>query len=761
MSDTTANPDALPQAEPALPEDVVVVNPRKQATEHRVAEISSLLSALEEAALESGLSARPPVPVGAFENKHENQLMQVRLGIANSLFTSLRHKHAPTAEHSLRVALGCSSWAAHVELDDETRDSLELAALMHDIGKMGLPDNVLSKPSRLNTDEIVRLSQHREIGVEILTNCCTSERILDAVRYAGVRFEGHNSHLSKKGVDMPLEARMIAIVDAFDAMTVDQVSLPGRTREKAIQELLEYAGKQFDPDLVSEFVDLLSQDQDVLSTQAAAKWLSELNNRNSQLPWEFNGNVDGSGGDRGKSSHELFEQKLLDSMYDGVVFVDFHGKIMLWSKGAERMTGVSSSAAVSRVLAPSLLDMCNEGGHRISDESCPIAKCIRTNTQIRQRLFVLGRQGEHVAINLHAIPVQGLDGTVEGATVIFHDAQPEASLQEKCLALHAEVTRDPLTKVANRAEFDRMQALFIETHRQGTLPCSLIMTDIDHFKSINDTFGHQAGDEAIIALANLLSEMCRSGDIVARYGGEEFAILCADCNNADAARRAEQIRKRLSETNMACLGNKNLTASFGVTELQTGDSCETMLRRADQALLMAKEQGRNRVVQLGNGMEKEQPKRRWWNFGYLRGKPVLEKTITTAVPIDVAIEKLKGFVSDHRAKIVSTKEESVELEVSSETIAHNRRKGDRHVVFRVEMKFGEEHVERSNNIGFAAGQYAQTRIELVIRPKNSRVRRQSDTAERARLVLQSIKAYLMAKEIGEGDDQEAVMGAAE
>lgn len=732
---------------PVPPAAATKKSARQSATESRVAEISSLLSALEEAASESGLSARKRAEASAPKAKHENRLVQVRLGIANGLFTALRFKHAPSAEHSLRVALGCSSWAHFANLDDETRDTVELAALLHDLGKIGVPDGVLLKPSRLNTEEMVSVSQHREMGLEILANCCSSERLIDAVRYAGVRFDGLHSDLPLKGTDIPLEARMIAIVDAFDSMTTDHVYRPARSRERALSELFECAGKQFDPALVKQFVEALSQRQDLLSSQVAARWLSDLNNRAVGLPWHFVEGAPQIKVERGRDPRSLFEQKLLDSMYDGVVFVDNQSRICMWSKGAERMTGVSANAATGRVFVPSLLDMCNQGSRRIPDDACPVAKSIRTNAQLRQRLFVLGRQGEHVAIDLHAIPVQAVDGTVQGATVLLHDAQPEASLEEKCEALHAEVTKDPLTKVANRAEFDRMQALFIEAHQQAGLPCSLIMTDIDHFKSVNDTYGHQAGDEAIISMANLLTSMCRSGDLVARYGGEEFAVLCADCNNSDAARRAEEIRKKLCETAHGCLGNKRFTASFGVTELQAGDTSETMLRRADRALLMAKEQGRNQVVQLGNGMEPEKTKRKWWTFGFstFRAQPVVQTTLTTAVPIDIAIEKLKGFVSDHQAKIVATRENSVELEVSSEHVAHNRRKGDRHVTYRVEMQFGEERVERKNNAGFANGEYAQTTIKVEIRPKRSRSRR-SDVADRARLLLQSLKAYLMAKE---------------
>ncbi len=756
MEDTTSHSpetskpvDALPAIAPACEKPS-----RQLATENRVAEISSLLSSLEEAASESGLIARPAAPSRLKNVQHENRLVQVRLGIASSLFTALRHKHPQSAAHSLRVALGCSSWALFANFDDATRDAVELAALLHDVGKIGVLDSILLKPSRLTQEEKSAVAQHREYGLEILSDCCGSERVLDAVRYAGVRYDGQNSALPAQGDDIPLEARMISIVDAFDSMTTDHVYRPARSRERALNELFECAGKQFDPVLIKQFVEMLSQHQDALSSQVAQRWLGELSKQISQLPWQEKTNAPASDGQKPtltltKEPRPLFEQKLIDAMHDGVVFVDSQAKVCMWSKGAERLTGVSSGAVIGRVFAPSLLDLCNHADRRIPDEDCPVAKALLTNTQLRQRLLVMGRQGKHVATDLHAIPVQAADGTVQGVTVLLHDAQPEATLEEKCEALHAEVTKDPMTKVANRAEFDRMQALFIEAHQQAQQPCSLIMVDIDHFKSVNDTYGHQAGDEAILAMASLLSSMCRSGDLVARYGGEEFAVLCADCSNADAASRAEQIRKKLAETQLACLGNKRITASFGVTELQSGDTSESMLRRSDRALLMAKEHGRNQVVQLGNGMEQKMVKKKWWNFGSLRSQPVLRSTLTTAVPIDIAIEKLRGFVSDHQAKIATTSENMVELEVSSETVSLDRRKADRHITFRVELEFHEDRMKQTNRLGLATSEQVQTRVELTIRPKRAKRGRKSDRAERARLILQSIKAYLMAKESDE------------
>jgi diguanylate cyclase (GGDEF)-like protein len=382
----------------------------------------------------------------------------------------------------------------------------------------------------------------------------------------------------------------------------------------------------------------------------------------------------------------------------------------------------------------------------VANEDCPIAHAISTGVQWLGRVSVMGRQGRHVAVDLHAIPVRSNDGVIHGATVLLHDVSSETSLEEKCQALHAQVAKDPMTQVANRAEFDRMLNSFVAAHQESNLPCSLVMCDLDHFKRINDTHGHQAGDAAIITFASLLKSMCRSGDLVARYGGEEFAILCADCTNAAAARKAESIRKALSEVKHADLGNESFTASFGVTELQAGDTPETMLRRADRALLQAKDQGRNQVVQLGDGMVEEKVKRSWWPFQTWGGSALVEATLVTMVPIEVAVQKLRGFIADQNAKIVKTSENELQLSVTDAHTMSTRRQTDRAVTFLIQLKLSQRHAERSNSHGLAAGAYVETQIEVVIRPRRDRDRRRDATMEKARRLLGSLKSYLMARE---------------
>ncbi len=717
----------------------IPVAPAPTATE-QVNEISTLLHSLDELAAESGQSLAEKR-----ENAHENRLVQARLGMASGLFAALRAKHSPTASHCLRVALGCSSWAAALGLDDDTRDLLEVGALLHDIGKIGVPDKVLLKPGRLLPEEIGLMSRHVARTTEILASCGVPQALIEIVHYSRSWYNSNGRPQDRQGEELPLASRMLSIVDAFDSMTTDHVYRPARSRERALAELFQFAGSQFDPELVRRFQELFSQDQNLLTEKLARRWLHRLPQDGNALPWKATAEYE-----RPNLSLDptpsLFEKKLIDNMHDGVVFVDSQATILLWNTGVERLTGVSSAAACGRTLLPNLMDMRNNRDQRVANEDCPLAHAISTGVQWLGRVSIMGRQGHHVAVDLHAIPVRSNDGIIHGATVLLHDVSSETSLEEKCQALHAQVAKDPMTQVANRAEFDRMHHNFVAAHQESNLPCSLIMCDLDHFKAINDTHGHQAGDEAIITFASLLKSMCRAGDLVARYGGEEFAILCADCTNAAAARKAETIRETLEDVKHSSLGNKSITASFGVTELQPGDTPETMLRRADRALLQAKDQGRNQVVQLGDGMMEETVKRSWWPFRLRGGGALIEATLVTMVPIEVAVQKLRGFIADQQAKISKTNDNELHLIVADGGPSANRRATDRAITFVIQLKLSQQHSARANTQGFAAGNYVATRIEVLIRPRRDRDRRREATVEKARRLLGSLKSYLMARE---------------
>ncbi|MEO0530307.1 MAG: diguanylate cyclase [Planctomycetota bacterium] len=715
--------------------------------------VKELLRAIDEAASTTGQASPEQLAAGAIEQQH---LVKGRLGLASALFTSLRCKHPATADHSLRVALGCSAWASALQMPEKLRLQLEVAALLHDVGKIGVPDAILSKPGRLTDEELEVIDSSREAARHILQAAGAPDEIIEGVACASAWFDGSHRTVSLTGEQTPFVSRMIAIVDAFDSMTTDQVYRPARSRDRAIAVLYESAGTQFDPDLVNSYCDLFSQDQSRLEAEIAQRWLSEVATPGTALPWSPTKHLpiatDGSKAD----PTDVFASRLISNMHDAVIFVDRRRIVTEWNTGAERLTGVGATAAIGKEMTPSLLDMAVATGELIHDDDSPIATAIEDNHQALERVSVMGRNGQNVTVDMHVIPVTPSDrpGHVIGATVLMHDVSSEATLEERCQALHAEMTKDPMTQVANRAEFDRMLEAFVEAHLETDLRCSLIMADIDHFKKINDTFGHQAGDEAIMTFANLMKSMCRSGDLVARYGGEEFAILCADCNNATAAKRADAIRKALSETSHSYLGGKNITASFGVTELQPGDTPETLLRRSDRALLQAKDQGRNQVVQLGDGMQTtDQSSKgflnlgRWVRGAFGGGAAMVETRLSTNVPIELAIDKLKGFIADRDAKILKTAENYLRLVTTQTSTGGSKRSTDQPVSFVVDLQLSQEHIEQANSQGFAAGKYVHTFIDVKIQPRRDRDRGKAKVIDRARNLLSSLQSYLMAKEV--------------
>jgi response regulator RpfG family c-di-GMP phosphodiesterase len=113
--------------------------------------------------------------------EHEDALVRVRLGVAASLYATLRCKHQPTAAHSLRVALGCSLWATARGVEQSELDQLEVAALLHDIGKVGVPDELLMKPRKLSADEAQLMNRHRKMGLYIPLSCCESVDVMHTV----------------------------------------------------------------------------------------------------------------------------------------------------------------------------------------------------------------------------------------------------------------------------------------------------------------------------------------------------------------------------------------------------------------------------------------------------------------------------------------------------------------------------------------------------------------------------------------------------
>ena len=166
-------------------------------------------------------------------------------------------------------------------------------------------------------------------------------------------------------------------------------------------------------------------------------------------------------------------------------------------------------------------------------------------------------------------------------------------LEELARNLDLKASTDSMTGVFNRLKFNQELAVQISRARRYGTSLSLILYDVDRFKGINDTYGHQAGDKVLIRLAQITAQHIRNTDVHARWGGEEFVILATDSTSSMASQLAENLRRTINDTKFDDVGE--VTCSFGVAQFAKGDTAETLVARADTALYRAKINGRNRV----------------------------------------------------------------------------------------------------------------------------------------------------------------------
>jgi diguanylate cyclase (GGDEF)-like protein len=190
-------------------------------------------------------------------------------------------------------------------------------------------------------------------------------------------------------------------------------------------------------------------------------------------------------------------------------------------------------------------------------------------------------------------------GLLHRQLVVTNDRTRLARELRDALAEQARLAvTDPLTGLHNRRYLQDALNREVARSRRAGAPLSLVVLDLDHFKRINDTFGHDAGDAALVQTAERLRTVARSGDVIARHGGEEFAWLLPDTTITGAAELAERLRSALAGApiDLPETGPLEVSGSLGVAALRAGDHGQALYREADRALYRAKDGGRNRVA---------------------------------------------------------------------------------------------------------------------------------------------------------------------
>lgn len=293
-----------------------------------------------------------------------------------------------------------------------------------------------------------------------------------------------------------------------------------------------------------------------------------------------------------------FYKDIIDNLYDGIYFVDRDRVITYWNKGAERITGYSASQTLGRACRDNLLNHVTANGVQLCQNNCPLAAVMEDGKEREAEVYLHHADGHRVPILIRASPMRDRNGNIIGAVESFSNHSNTIDTRSKLRALRREVTTDALTGAGNRKFLEgRLDALIAE-YKNNPGAAGLLFIDVDHFKLVNDTFGHNTGDAVLRMVARTLRFALRATDTIGRWGGEEFIAILYEIQHQQALKvTAEKVRK-LVECSRLDLNENRLavTISIGGTLLQPGDTPESLVHRADELMYVSKREGRNRVT---------------------------------------------------------------------------------------------------------------------------------------------------------------------
>ena len=275
-----------------------------------------------------------------------------------------------------------------------------------------------------------------------------------------------------------------------------------------------------------------------------------------------------------------------------VVMLDAKGHMLEWNPPIDRMFGTQSQHLEGQAIDKLLNSVEADGFQSLVFEG--VKAHVNQHGSHRTEVGFRTLSGALIWGDMVATPTVEVSGRISGYVFVIRDVTDQHLARKRLLT---ETLTDPLTGLYNRRGLENRASIWFGSEPGKCAPSSWIMADIDHFKKVNDTHGHDAGDEVLKLFAKQLKAATRENDVIARLGGEEFLIMLAGAPIGAALDKAERIRVLIEEMTVSAGGNEfSITSSFGVIAQSPNQSWHEAVTAADAALYQAKKSGRNRVV---------------------------------------------------------------------------------------------------------------------------------------------------------------------
>src|SRR5579864_6790672 len=563
------------------------------------------------------------------EKRHVEDMAGLHLRTIEALALAIEAKDQTTHDHLRRVRVYAIELAKRLKLPPNELEALRAAALLHDIGKLAVPEHIISKPGKLTPEEFEKMKIHPIVGAEILERVQFPYPVVPIVRAHHEKWDGSGYPDGLKGEEIPLGARILSAVDCLDAMATDRQYRPALPLDEAMERVVLLSGKAYDPQVVELLHKHYRELEEIARsyTQGYEKLTTSVTVKRGQAPaagFDVSSTQEADTGTAFLSSiaaarqeaQALFElshalgNSLSLSETLSVLSVRLkrlvpYDAIATYILRGEELVPEFVSGDNFRLLASLRIPM----GQGVSGWVAQNRKALVNGPPYVEPGYVNDPVKYTPLRSAISVPLEGLQGVI-GVLTLYHSERDAYTVDHRriLLAISSKValsvenalafqqaessaTTDYLTELPNaRSLFLHLDRELARSRRLNT-SLTVMVCDLDGFKQINDRFGHLEGNRILRHFAKTLQGSCREYDYVARMGGDEFVLVAPGLSSSAAQIRGICLNELANLAGREVCGEDLLSVSVGCAFYpEDGADAEKLLAEADRRMYIQKQQ---------------------------------------------------------------------------------------------------------------------------------------------------------------------------